>query len=178
MSGASGKQNFPAQATAGRPGGVQSLSTSGDANHKSPQTPGRSTGGGQSMPQCPQPTLKVPTAAAVTKELPPTGVLVDFDEDVQFVRAPPSMVAEMETANAAHLDKQRLSEQPAAERSDGHARGASVHDAPVCSYRTRRVFGGSVASSSSSSPSPSMSTAQNDLALSDTSSESSEFCGK
>ncbi|KAJ5130994.1 uncharacterized protein N7515_007033 [Penicillium bovifimosum] len=180
MSHAGGQHNSPVQVTAGRLGGVQSTSTSADTNQKPPQTPARDTRSDRSTPQCLQPSLKVPTAAVTKKELPPTGVLVDFDEDVLVVKAPPSMVAEMETANAARLGKPRMSERPAAASSVGRARRASAPDAPVCCFRRRSVIGGSVASSSSSSPSSSTSTspAQNAMLLADTSSGSCGYIGK
>ncbi|KAJ6187403.1 hypothetical protein N7519_002311 [Penicillium mononematosum] len=67
--------------------------------------------------------------AAVTATSPPEGVLLDFNHDVEFVRFPPNMVADMEAAQTANLEskgKQSLSERPAVIGSDGPARGVLV----------------------------------------------------
>ncbi|CAI7667808.1 unnamed protein product [Penicillium viridicatum] len=75
---AGGGQNVPAQTTA---------STSKDIVSKS---------------NCPGAIPKAPRARpAVTRVLPPTGVLLDFNDDVEFVQLPPSVVASMETAQTA-----------------------------------------------------------------------------
>ncbi|KAJ5185030.1 hypothetical protein N7491_007101 [Penicillium cf. griseofulvum] len=58
--------------------------------------------------------------AAVTGPSPPTGVLLDFDNDVELVHLPPNMVADME-ADAADIrpkNKQRLPTWPATVGSD------------------------------------------------------------
>ncbi|CAG8016881.1 unnamed protein product [Penicillium nalgiovense] len=67
--------------------------------------------------------------AVVTGTSPPEGVLLDFNNDVEFVQFPPNMAANMEAAQTTNLEskrKQRLSERPAARCSDGPAPGVSV----------------------------------------------------
>ena len=66
---------------------------------------------------------------AVTATSPPEGVLLDFNHDMEFVRFPPNMAADMEAAQTSNLDskgKQSPSERPAAISSDGPAPGVLV----------------------------------------------------
>ncbi|KAJ5163259.1 uncharacterized protein N7500_005089 [Penicillium coprophilum] len=87
-------QKAPAQATASKPRGIVRNLT------------------------CPNAGLKTPEArAAVTRPSPPTGVLLDFENDVEIVKLPLSMVADMKPVNTANLGpkgEQRLPECPAA----------------------------------------------------------------
>ncbi|CAG8024493.1 unnamed protein product [Penicillium nalgiovense] len=103
---AGGGQNIHAQATASTARGTTRVSNSPDADLETPRV-----------------------QAAVTGTSPPEGVLLDFNNDVEFVQFPPSMVAGMEAAQTTNLEskrKQRLSERPAARCSDGPAPGVSV----------------------------------------------------
>lgn len=107
----------------------------------------------ESAPARPKSTHKVPQApVAVKKAAPPTGVLVDIDNDVEAVGLSPSMVAEMEDARLRPLhpeQKHCLREQPAVTNSDEPGPGVLVKDAPVSSCRPYPVMGGSLASVSS-----------------------------
>ncbi|CAI7581945.1 unnamed protein product [Penicillium glandicola] len=67
--------------------------------------------------------------SVVTEVSPPTGVLLDFNDDVEFVQFPPNMVAEMEAAQTSNLrskGKQRLSEWLPAEGNNEPAPGVSI----------------------------------------------------
>ncbi|OQE46512.1 hypothetical protein PENCOP_c001G08922 [Penicillium coprophilum] len=91
---ANGGQKAPAQATASKPRGIVRNSTSPTAGLKTPEA-----------------------RATVTRSSPPTGVLLDFENDVEVVKLPPNMVADMEPANTTNLgpkEKQHLPECPAA----------------------------------------------------------------
>ncbi|KXG47180.1 uncharacterized protein PGRI_039260 [Penicillium griseofulvum] len=70
-----------------------------------------------SKPTCPDANLKPPEArATITRASPPTGLLLDFDNDVELVQLSPNMVADMGTGDADDLrskGKQRLPEWPA-----------------------------------------------------------------
>ncbi|KAJ5834703.1 hypothetical protein N7447_000729 [Penicillium robsamsonii] len=78
----------------------------------------------------PNADVKIPRVrAAVTRASPPTGVLLDFDNDVELVQLPPNMVADMEAANSADVgskEKQPLPGGPAAVSSDEPALGGLV----------------------------------------------------
>ncbi|KAJ5236359.1 hypothetical protein N7489_006450 [Penicillium chrysogenum] len=117
---------------------------------------------------------------AVTATSPPEGVLLDFNHDVEFVRFPPNMAADMEAAQTSNLDskgKQSPSERPAAISSDGPAPGvlapvdgddgsfhqtiaAAVHaasvglDTPVSSHYSPAVVKEGVVSVTSQPPLP------------------------
>ncbi|CAI7631255.1 unnamed protein product [Penicillium crustosum] len=77
---AGGGQNFRAQITASTSKGITSKPICPDANPKSHQA-----------------------RAAVTGVSPPTGVLLDFNDDVEFVQLPPSVLANMETTQTPDL---------------------------------------------------------------------------
>ncbi|KGO49647.1 hypothetical protein PEX2_106690 [Penicillium expansum] len=66
---------------------------------------------------CPDADPKPPRArVVVTRPSPPSGVLLDFDNDVEFVQLPQNMVTEMEkslTADFKSKGKQHLSKWPA-----------------------------------------------------------------
>ncbi|KAJ5954748.1 hypothetical protein N7501_009027 [Penicillium viridicatum] len=109
------------EASTGRAGGGQNVraqitaSTSKDIVSK-PNSPG-------AIPMAPR------ARSAVTGALPPTGVLLDFNDDVEFVRLPASVVASMETAQTADLkskEKQRSSGWLAAYSSDQPAPGVEI----------------------------------------------------
>lgn len=54
---------------------------------------------------CPGASPKPPQArSAVAEASPPTGVLLDFNDDVEFVQLPPSVLANMETAQTYDLE--------------------------------------------------------------------------
>ncbi|CAG8888514.1 unnamed protein product [Penicillium egyptiacum] len=76
-----------------------------------------------------QVTASTSRGIAVTGTSPPRGVLLDFNDDVEFVQLEPNMVADMEaaqTANLASKEKQRVSERPVAIGSHAPAPGVSV----------------------------------------------------
>ena len=83
-----------------------------------------------SKSNCPGGIPKAPRArSAVTRALPPTGVLLDFNDDVEFVQLPPSVVANMETAQTADLktkEKERSSGWFASYSSDQPAPGVEI----------------------------------------------------
>ncbi|KAJ5774298.1 hypothetical protein N7457_009194 [Penicillium paradoxum] len=148
VSRTSGRQNPPPRARRGGSGNVQNAPPrpTGQQNPSARDTANRlALTQGTSIRSVP--TQKAIQAPPVKKAPPPTGVLVNFNDDVEFVKLLPSMVAEMETVKA-HLepkDRQSLSERPATVSSAEPASGVSTEDTPVCSHRRPPVAEGSVA---------------------------------
>ncbi|KAJ9487413.1 hypothetical protein VN97_g5896 [Penicillium thymicola] len=83
-----------------------------------------------SNPICPGAIPKAPRAlSAVTRVSPPKGVLLDFNDDVEFVQLSPSVVANMDTAQEADLETKGKERPPgwvAAVSSDQPAPGVEV----------------------------------------------------
>lgn len=79
---------------------------------------------------CPDADSKLPRApAAMNRASPPSGVLLDFDNDMEFVQLPPNMVANTKTAQTADViskGKQQLSKPSAVVGSEELASGVSV----------------------------------------------------
>ncbi|KAJ5208570.1 hypothetical protein N7449_002949 [Penicillium cf. viridicatum] len=109
------------EASTGRAGGGQ--------NVRAQTTPSTSKGI-VNKPTFPVANPKPPQArAAVIGVSPPRGVLLDFNDDVEFVQLPPRVVANMETAQTADLEtkgNERLLEWFAACSSDQPAPGVEV----------------------------------------------------
>ncbi|KGO71891.1 hypothetical protein PITC_026110 [Penicillium italicum] len=113
-----------------RSGTEASASRPGDGQNVRAQATSSTSAAKVSTLTCPDANLKPTRAqAAVTKASPPSGVLLDFDDDVEFVQLPPNLVAEMETVQAADVKskrKQQLSKYSAAVGSDEPALEVSI----------------------------------------------------
>lgn len=94
------------------------------------QTTASTSKGTVSKPTCPGANPKPPQARSVVAEAaPPTGVLLDFNDDVEFVQLPPSVLANMKTAQTTDLgskEKERSTGWFAACSSDQPALGVEV----------------------------------------------------
>jgi hypothetical protein len=83
------------EVSTGRAGGGQNVRAQTTSTYKSILT----------KSNCPDAGPKAPRArSAVTGASPPRGVLLDFKDDVEFVQLPPSMLANMKTAQTAVLE--------------------------------------------------------------------------
>ncbi|KAF4761260.1 hypothetical protein HAV15_006335 [Penicillium sp. str.  len=109
------------EASAGRAGGGQNVMAQA-AESTSKGIVNKST--------CPGASPKPPQArSAVAEASPPTGVHLNFNDDVEFVQLPPSVLASMETAQTADLgskEKERSTGWFAACSSDQPALGVEV----------------------------------------------------
>ncbi|KAJ5406518.1 hypothetical protein N7465_007802 [Penicillium sp. CMV-2018d] len=109
------------EASTGRAGGGQNVRA---------QTTASTSKNIVSKPNSPGAIPKASLArSAVAAVLPPTGVLLDFNDDVEFVQLPPSVVASIETAQTADLktkEKERSSGWFASYSSDQPAPGVEI----------------------------------------------------
>lgn len=115
---------------ANRGGTEASTGRAGSGQNVPAQTPASTSKDIVSKSNCPGAVPKGPRAqSAVRGVSPPTGVLLDFNDDVEFVQLPPSVLANMETAQTVDLgskEKERSSGCFAAYSSDQPAPGVEV----------------------------------------------------